>query len=253
MRTIRLHDGTNKGDIGLSSEVRKAQKLLGLKQTGIFDVAMEEAVRSFQLKNKLWDDGVVGPITWSKLIAGKIKFRGNMDAFYTFNEKYLAIATKHCAAHGLNTSVIFGIGYRESLWGHALDKSWTGDYIQRRPTKDRPGTLPPDGMGFGRGLMQIDYDAHPFARGSLWRDDERNIAYGCKVLAGNVAYFNKRHPSLSVNTRLRMAVAAYNCGPRRVENAFDTGKDIDFFTAHRNYSAEVIELSRMYTDAMREV
>jgi len=251
MVTIRLHDGTKLGKIELQSEVKKAQKILGLKQTGVFDRELEEAVRLFQLKNLLVDDGVVGPITWSKLIPEVVKFRGNMKAFNTFNELYLGTVTEECAKYGHSVAVIFGIGYRESLWGHALDRSWTGDYIPRKPTALRLGTLPSDGLGFGRGLMQIDYDAHSFARGTQWRDDAKNIAYGCKVLADNIAVIGKKYRGVQPGPRLSMAIAAYNCGARRVMSAYDMGKDVDYYTAHRNYSAEVIELSRMYTNAVR--
>jgi hypothetical protein len=31
--------------------------------------------------------------------------------------------------------------------------------------------------------MQIDFDAHEFARGDRWKDPQENILYGCKVLA----------------------------------------------------------------------
>jgi putative chitinase len=52
----------SKGD-----EVKKLQEKLGLGADGSFGPKTEEAVKSFQLKNGLTPDGIVGEGTWNKL------------------------------------------------------------------------------------------------------------------------------------------------------------------------------------------
>lgn len=51
----------------------------------------------------------------------------------------------------------------------------------------RTGPLPPDGA-FGRGLMEIDFDAHEFASTGNWQEPGENILYGCKVLAESLEF-----------------------------------------------------------------
>lgn len=47
--------------------VKMLQELLGIKQDGQFGPKTKEAVLEFQRDNKIAPDGIVGPITWSKL------------------------------------------------------------------------------------------------------------------------------------------------------------------------------------------
>jgi soluble lytic murein transglycosylase-like protein len=116
----------------------------------------------------------------------------------------------------------------------------TGDFAPRKNTKPfRPGPLPPDGGGYGRGLMQIDFDAFPFAQTGNWRDPQANIQFGCQVLRSNLVFVSK-NTSLQGLMLLRGAIAAYNCGPGNVRTAVQQSKDVDFFTAHSNYSADVL-------------
>ena len=53
----------SKGD-----DVKKLQQKLGLGTDGSFGAKTEEAVKSFQLKNGLTPDGIVGDATWNKII-----------------------------------------------------------------------------------------------------------------------------------------------------------------------------------------
>ena len=54
-------------------DVRRLQKMLNLYQDGIFGQLTEAAVREFQIKMCLSSvDGVVGPATWSHLIASQL-------------------------------------------------------------------------------------------------------------------------------------------------------------------------------------
>lgn len=63
METIR------KGSVGES--VRVLQKALHLIVDGVFGLITDEAVRDFQRKNGLKDDGIVGDATWLLLLGDK--------------------------------------------------------------------------------------------------------------------------------------------------------------------------------------
>ena len=115
----------------------------------------------------------------------------------------------------------------------------TGDFAPRRfPARFRAGALPPDG-GFGRGLLQIDYDAYDFARTGDWKDPAANIRFGCQVLAES-RDFIRRKTGLEGRALLQAALAGYNAGPGNALRALRDGYDIDFFTAGRNYSKDVL-------------
>ncbi len=88
--------------------------------------------------------------------------------------------------------------------------------------------------------MQIDFDSHPFARSGPWRDAAANIHYGASVLAGAVEFLRDR-PGLTGNRLLRAAVAAYNSGAGNVLRALAAGLDVDYYTAGRNYSSDVLD------------
>jgi hypothetical protein len=137
--------------------------------------------------------------------------------------------------HGIPAEYICGVGSRESLWGLALrpkGPAGTGDWAPRN------GRMPPDGLGWGRGLMQIDYASHPFAQTGDWRDPAANIAYGGDILGQNYDYFRRaRYPGVDP---LRAAIAAYNCGIGNVEHAIHAGEDVDARTTGRNYSQDVL-------------
>src|SRR5258706_9937784 len=87
--------------------------------------------------------------------------------------------------------------------------------------------------------MQIDFDAHPFARCGAWRDPGANIDYGASVLALALDFLRRR-TTLSGDRLLRASIAAYNCGPGNVLRATQVGLDFDYYTSGRNYSADVL-------------
>jgi len=105
---------------------------------------------------------------------------------FTEAQRYHPYIMDAAEKYNLQPSLIAGLGSRESHWGLDLKPKGpkgTGDFRERRcPTEYRSGPLPAVG-GFGRGLLQIDFDAHEFARGDMWKDPLENILYGCKVLA----------------------------------------------------------------------
>lgn len=53
--------------------VKDVQAALGLKQTGTYDHATEAAVKSFQAKSKIEQNGLVGAMTWEALFPGPPK------------------------------------------------------------------------------------------------------------------------------------------------------------------------------------
>jgi hypothetical protein len=153
---------------------------------------------------------------------------------------YIEDAAKQCR---FQSSVIAGIGSRESQWGLSLDPpgpDGTGDLVKRPfPARHRDGPLPPDGGGFGRGLLQIDYDYHQFARAGNWKDPRENIFYGAKILADCRSYF-ERETNLEDIDLLRAATASYNAGPRRILISIQRKLNFDSYTTGGDYSTDVL-------------
>jgi soluble lytic murein transglycosylase-like protein len=141
-------------------------------------------------------------------------------------------------------SIIAGIGSRESGWGLSLSPpgpGGTGDFAPRAPNALRSGSLPPDGGGFGRGLMQIDWDAFPFARSGNWRNPVANIDFACGVVRQNFDFIGA-HINLQPFDLLRAAIAAYNAGAGRVLRQVATNgiNAVDLVTTGLNYSSDVL-------------
>ncbi len=258
--TLRLYDGFTHTSPELRDEVKELQQKLkeegfSIDADGLFGRDTETAVKRFQRDQNLDDDGIVGPKTWARLLqenepdVSKI-FQTSYPRDYTALKEQLVEAEKYkkfieasAVKFDLQLSLIGGIGSRESKWGLALtpaNPSGTGDTIKRRfPTRFREGPLPPDGGGFGRGIMQIDFDAHDFARSGNWADPKANIDYGCSVLKNNFILM-KNKTNFTGNSLLRAAISAYNCGPGNTLRTIRDGYDIDYFTFGRNYSKDVL-------------
>ncbi|HEX7232357.1 MAG TPA: peptidoglycan-binding protein [Candidatus Binatia bacterium] len=231
------------------------QQGFSLIADGRFGRETEAAVTRFQRQHGLQEDGVVGPGTWAALTAEPLAQTGDgfvttyskTDAALTRQleeiKKYQGVIEQAAAKYAVPPALIAGIGSRESHWGLALNPlgpAGTGDRIARRaPTQFRTGPLPPDNCGFGRGLMQIDFDAHDFARTGKWQDPESNISYGVAVLC-DARSLLRRKTTLTGSALLRAALAAYNCGAGNVLTAIRNGYDVDFFTAGRDYSRDTL-------------
>lgn len=143
----------------------------------------------------------------------------------------------------LRPSVICGMGSRESHWGLALTPpgpAGRGDFAQRRPRGERYSSEPPDGGGYGRGLMQIDYDWHEFARTSKWQDPRENLIYACTVLDKARTFLNNAGFRLSEEQMLQAIIAAYNGGATATMRAIQAGLDIDANTTGLDYSKDVL-------------
>ena len=88
--------------------------------------------------------------------------------------------------------------------------------------------------------MQIDFDAHDFARTGNWKDPKENILYGTKVLSDNRDFFTRRLPNQTGMSLLQATVASYNTGAGNVLKAIQDQRDIDYYTAGRNYSKDTL-------------
>lgn len=257
--TLRLWDGYPHTSPTLAPVVRDLQQLLTARgietyPDGLYGPGTEESVRRFQAGAMMRADGVAGPRTWAAL-AGKTLDVAQFETTYLAADVSLRAQEKVARRYSgaikraadtarVSSAVICGIASRESAWGLALrppGAGGTGDWSHRAtPKGDRAGALPPDGGGFGRGLMQIDYDAHAFARTGAWRDGEQNLLYGATVLLDNLRLLRRRFPGFGEGRILAAALAAYNCGPRRVVEAMERERDVDYFTTHRDYSRDVL-------------
>jgi hypothetical protein len=258
---LRLLDGSAGTSPELGDEVKVLQTILkqdgfAVDVDGVFGPETESAVKRFQAEHGVADDGVVGPGTWAALtgtappadpaaVLVTTYAPNNVSLLAQWNEatKYKAVIDAAAAQSGLSAALIGGIGSRESGWGLTVKPAGpggTGDLAARRaPTQFRAGPMPPDGLGYGRGLMQIDFDSQELARTGNWQDPEQNILAGCKILKGFRDLLQHR-TSLTGAELIRAAVASYNSGPGRVLTAIQSQQDVDFFTAGRDYSRDVL-------------
>lgn len=256
---LRLFDGFANTSPELQDEVKELQTLLAqqgfsMNADGLFGRDTEDAVKAFQSRNNLNDDGVVGALTWAALLGTpppdiEVVVPTTLSAADTSLQAQLQAAAPYrpfvenaARQFGIPLFVLAGLGSRESHWGLLLKPqgcAGCGDAVPRPPRGDRASPLPPDGMGYGRGLLQIDYDGHPFARGSDWKDAAQNILYGAKVLT-DCRDLIARKTGVEGNDLMRAALAGYNCGAGNALKAIRDGRDIDFYTAHRDYSKDVM-------------
>ena len=154
--------------------------------------------------------------------------------------KYATFIKSSSLTHNLAASLICAVGSRESNWGLSPDMrpkgpAGTGDWAPRH------GKMPPDGLGWGRGLMQADYAASAFAKDAAeWTDPRQNIEFGCNELASDLQHYKTRFADLPEAKQLQAAIAAYNTGPGNVDRSLSKGRDVDSTTAGHDYSADVL-------------
>ena len=239
MKTLRLYDGYQNTSPSLRDDVKKLQDLLGLHGDGFFGPTTEKAVIAFQKKNRLEADGIVGPRTWAKLLGEEGPKKKQFATPYeqrhqrllrqlkVVREEYFSFIEETATKAGMPPSVICGIGSRESEWGLST-------------ALDKPGPGGKGDHGHGRGLMQIDDRYHEFARTGKWDNARENLLYAAQVLISSRKYLANRF-TLDDKTLLRATLAAYNCGQGNVSKALKKGRDIDYYTAGRNYGENVLE------------
>lgn len=221
-----------------------------------------------------------------------------------YADAILAVAS----ARGADPFAIYALGDRESLWGTASAyKQQTGDWAARdrtlaaaqaRPdiykivstysrvidaktgeTREYAKVMPADGLGWGRGLMQIDWEQQfDWVSRNDWRDTFKNIDYGVTYLMsllklfggtsgiGTVATGGKVYVSASYATWLNglkkrtdlvggtyndprplagvslqaAAVAAYNTGPGNVIRNLALGLPAEASTSGGDYTADAM-------------
>jgi soluble lytic murein transglycosylase-like protein len=130
---------------------------------------------------------------------------------------WLGLFVKAARRHRIRLSVLLAVASRETEMGQSrLLRAWRGD------------------QGHGRGLMQIDDRWHrAFVMAHKDDDHEANIDYAALLLAKTL-----KHPYVKGDER--KAICSYNCGPGNMKKALDGGRDLDAFTAHGDYSADVL-------------
>lgn len=245
--TLRLNDGYSHTSPHLSEAVKELQTLLKgygyrVQVDGGFGPFTENVVKLFQASKGLEPDGVVGATTWALLLNRPIPPQVQSGlAFQTSYAKtdkslmrqleeikqYEDTVKKVSARYEIPASVIAGLGSRESHWGLAL-------------TPPGPGGTG-DG-GHGRGLLQIDDRWHKaFIDSGKWADAKENIIYGCAVLKNSIDFFAKKTGWKMGFDLLKAGIAGYNCGPSRAFESYSKGLGVDYYTAGRNYSKDVLE------------
>jgi len=160
--------------------------------------------------------------------------------------KYKSFIEEAAQKYAFQPAIICGIGSRESHWGLALKPpgpGGRGDFARRRPRGERRTPEPPDGPGYGRGLMQIDYDWQEFARTGKWYSARDNILYGCLVLDQARRFFQQQSGKLTGELLMRAIVAAYNGGATATLRALEAGNDVDANTTGSDYSKDVFNRS----------
>ncbi|MEK7991240.1 MAG: hypothetical protein VSS52_009560 [Thiotrichaceae bacterium] len=157
-------------------------------------------------------------------------------------EQYEDAILSAAEKHGVQPAIILGVGSRESAWGLTLRPrscAGTGDFTKRKPRKTRKARLPPNGLGFGRGLMQIDYDWHEFAKTGQWRDAGANIDYGCQVLRQAIDYIAKK-TELQGEDLIFAGISGYNCGAYNAYKGIKHQQCSDHYTTGGDYASDVL-------------
>lgn len=178
------------------------------------------------------------------------------------------------AARGVSPLITYGIGDRESGWGKYLTPpgpGGTGDFAARNWTST---PMPPDGKGWGRGLMQLDYLYYAdWFKTHDWTNPAVIIDKGLEEFNKHLAFFKGKAkiggvtdgntvtiPAGTTASRIgaapgqyrdprplsgtllwRAALAAYNGGDAYILRAIAAGKDPDTTTTGGDYSKHIID------------
>ncbi|WML37259.1 peptidoglycan-binding protein [Clostridium sp. OS1-26] len=107
----------------------------GLQVTGVFDSLTDEVVRDFQVEHKLTSDGIVGPITWSALLAAVKRIQNQLNSVYfiagtpdgIFGPKTTNAVTRFQSVNGLAMNGVVDPRTRQQLF----NPNPSDDYSQR--------------------------------------------------------------------------------------------------------------------------
>ncbi len=151
-------------------------------------------------------------------------------------QQYADVIEQVATESGERPQVLTAIGWRETRWGTSpdLDVQGPSDFGDPLPG---PYAIPDDGRGWGRGLMQIDFQR---AETINWEDPLTNVREAAKVLAEKRAYISSHVADLTPDELERATVAAYNHGEGGSVNNLLAGRDVDSGTTGGNYSADVL-------------
>ncbi|MGI9419566.1 MAG: hypothetical protein ACR2RA_17200, partial [Geminicoccaceae bacterium] len=153
--------------------------------------------------------------------------------------RYGAMIERVAAKHGTLPSIIAAFCSRRSGWGLKLTPvgvDGTRDFQARPALADtRSSPLPPDGLGFERGLMALDYDRHPLTREARWRDPESNLDAAFALIA-TFRTMLRRRTTLQGDGLLRASLTAFEHGLDGVERAIRLGLDVDSASPGRSCS-----------------
>jgi hypothetical protein len=130
--------------------------------------------------------------------------------------------------YGVDPWVLAGLMFRESLGGLALKPkgpAGTGDFIPRKSGAyvkyaDPATGLPPDGQGWGRGLMQIDYGVwNAWVTSNDWTDPQTNINKAAEIFKGSLDYFTRAAgPDVKIDQwRINTGMPQYRIAPWSVK------------------------------------
>lgn len=214
--------------------------------------------------------------------ANRLIFAAQLPAYA---RNYASLILRVADEQGVDPFLLFGIGDRETLWGSSSAyKQQTGDWTPRCRTNafvrdnaalykvvgtcDPANTkvMPADGLGWGRGIAQIDWEMQrPWCQTNNWRDDYTNLSHGAKLLKGHLAYFAesatgktvtineswgkrlKTEPGVYVDPRPMWgtdlnsaALSAYNAGRGTVLYSVAAGRPADYLTTGADYAVDTI-------------
>lgn len=150
---------------------------------------------------------------------GSVKLDATQQAAFvtslpTYAKPYADVILRVAADQGVDPFAIFALGDRESLWGTASAyKQQTGDWAPRmRPvakaadtriyriidaapdSKGNVKVMPADGLGWGRGLMQIDWEQQfAWVSKGQWADTYENVKYGASYLKSLLKTFSSQN------------------------------------------------------------
>lgn len=141
--------------------------------------------------------------------------------------RWAPMILKSAQKYNVDPWVLASIMFNESRGGEALtpknDPAGTGDFIPRTEGQvggsimNKATGLPPDGKGWGRGLMQIDYGVHyDWVTKNAWWDPQVNIDKGAQILAEMLAVFRKSPNSAGIKVeawRLTRGIPKYGILP----------------------------------------
>uniref|UniRef100_A0A3Q3XKZ7 Lysozyme g n=1 Tax=Mola mola TaxID=94237 RepID=A0A3Q3XKZ7_MOLML len=133
-------------------------------------------------------------------------------------EKYRPLISSAAETYGIDPAIIAGIISRESRAGNVLKDGW-GDH------------------GNAWGVMQVDKRYHTPRGGS---ESQEHIDQATGILSGFIHH--DKFSSWSATDQLKGGIAAYNCGPEKVQSPIN----VDVRTTGGDYANDVVARAQWY-------